>query len=237
MHNIFDSINIIHYIPYKDRLPDLIYQINNVGIKDHPNLHWEYTFKNTFEDVLYSNIKRHRGINHNSFNLAMAHYNIIKSNYELGREKILVLEDDICFHKDFEYYISNIPEDADLVMFDYNGSSVKNHNNSKDLYIPFINEPYYQSGAYFMNRRYMDHYLKKQEFYLCVSDYYLSKHSKDDLNRYITNVPTVLQVPYDTSMSHNDCSSGVYFYNNIGIDYDNYLLTDNQKNKFNNFNI
>ena len=83
----------------------------------------------------------------------------------------------------------------------------------------------------------MDHYLKKQEFYLCVSDYYLSKHSKDDLNRYITNVPTVLQVPYDTRMSNKDCSSGIYFYNNIGINYNDYLLTDNQKNKFNNFKL
>jgi GR25 family glycosyltransferase involved in LPS biosynthesis len=50
----------------------------------------------------------------------MKHYEIIKEAYSLGYERILIMEDDVRFHRDLEYIqkmLKNIP-DSDIVMFD-----------------------------------------------------------------------------------------------------------------------
>ena len=58
--------------------------------------------------------------NPNEFSCALSHYNVIKKAYLEGVEKLFIFEDDICFHNDYNKYISsylnNLPSDTNLLM-------------------------------------------------------------------------------------------------------------------------
>lgn len=53
----------------------------------------------------------------------MRHYDTIKSLLFEDKKKVLILENDIVFRKDYnitKYYLDRMPEDADIIQFDYN---------------------------------------------------------------------------------------------------------------------
>lgn len=230
----FDSVVVIHYLPNRERLKSLQYQLDKIGLLNNPILSWEYTMPNPFEESAYKTFaKKYPTLTLGQYSGAMAHYHAIRSSYELGHERILVLENDIAFHKEFANYVVAMPSDADLIMFDYNAFAVLNHaTDLKELYHPFTTEPYYQSAAYVLNRRYMKHYIDSQETMLREADAYLRViGKKDDLRRYITNIPTVIQVPDDVAMGAKKgyVKHCIKFYEKIGLNQNDYILTEKQK--------
>lgn len=230
----FDSVVVIHYLPNRERLKSLQYQLDKIGLLSNPILSWEYTMPNPFEESAYNTFaKKCPTLTLGQYSGAIAHYHAIRSSYELGHERILVLENDIAFHNDFADYVVAMPKDADLIMFDYNGFAVRQHTTDIEVqYRTFTTEPYYQSAAYVLNRRYMKHYIDNQETMLREADAYLRfVGRKDDLRRYITNVPTVIQIPDNVAMGAKKgyLKHCVSFYEKIGIKYDDYFLTSKQK--------
>lgn len=117
----FDKIYVISLITNKDRQEFVTYQMNELG------LDFEFIYGTDFNNITYDYFgnKINYPLTYNcpyripgSFGCTITHYNAVLYAYYLGYNNVLILEDDICFIKDkqlIEYYLNNIPQDADFV--------------------------------------------------------------------------------------------------------------------------
>jgi len=68
----------------------------------------------------------------------MRHYDTIKSLLFEDKKKVLILENDIVFRKDYnitKYYLDRMPEDADIIQFDYNIMPFKPNTDKDYIYV------------------------------------------------------------------------------------------------------
>ena len=123
----FDHIYCIHYLPFNDRLDKCIENLKRLGIYQLPQFSFEWTVPNKFYDVLldinrYENIIDRKRIHAKNLNLQINRLNMFKKAWYHGFNRILVIEDDNMFYDDnsvINEYVTNIPEDYDIVNFDY----------------------------------------------------------------------------------------------------------------------
>ena len=102
-YSVFDHIYCIHYLPYRDRLKDAEAELKRIGILDLDNFSWHYSVPNKYYDLLFYNDTSAidvPSVNITNINYTVNSYQLIKMAYELGYERILVIEDDVRFLKD-----------------------------------------------------------------------------------------------------------------------------------------
>ena len=125
--DVFDHIYCLHYLPATDRYQKMKDELKRVGIDDESNyFSWVYDYPSPMFDIVYNDKRLNMDTALKSSSrdyvkrVSMKHYQIAKEAYSLGYERILILEDDIKFHRDHTYIkkmLSNMP-DTDIVMFD-----------------------------------------------------------------------------------------------------------------------
>ena len=125
--DVFDHIYCLHYLPATERFQKMKNELSHVGIDETADyFSWVYDYPTPLLDIVY-NDKR---VNMNTAlrasgrdyikRVSLKHYEIAKEAYSLGYEKILVLENDVRFHRDRDYIttmLSNLP-DSDVVLLD-----------------------------------------------------------------------------------------------------------------------
>jgi GR25 family glycosyltransferase involved in LPS biosynthesis len=102
-------------------------ELKHVGIDDESDyFSWVYDYPSPTLDVVYNDkrLNMNTALKSSSRDyikrVSMKHYQIVKEAYSLGYGRILVLENDVRFHRDRTYIkkmLSNMP-DTDIVMFD-----------------------------------------------------------------------------------------------------------------------
>lgn len=125
--DVFDHIYCLHYLPATDKYQKMKDELKYVGIDDGSNyFSWVYDYPSPMLDIVYNDKRLNTDTALKSSSrdyvkrVPMKHYQIIKEAYSLGYERILILEDDVRFHRDDAYIkkmLSNMP-DTDIVMFD-----------------------------------------------------------------------------------------------------------------------
>ena len=197
----FDKVYVLTLPSFKDRAIFINNQLNNLGINyqfifgtdfgnintdakgykiKYPNL-YDYEFESTGRD----------------FSCAINHYNAVYQAYEFGFEKILIMEDDICFIKDktlVESIFNSIPKDADFVTYDprfwEDSDFIKFKNdlsNSNKNYIRCNDYIFMFGGLMYalMNRKTMELYLNNQRNKLSVADQVCGLFRNPIVNKYI----------------------------------------------------
>jgi len=118
-------MNILNYIPNlicftgkAERAQPAIDELKRVGFRD-VNVHW--AFPNPFDKVLLRSMPHTKMFDDciGFFNCSRMHYRIVKIAYELGREWVMVCEDDCSFLKDVNIVkeMADAP-DADVYLLD-----------------------------------------------------------------------------------------------------------------------
>ena len=246
----FDAIWCIHYLPYNDRLPHLKYELNRVGLLNAKNFKWKNTYDSSIRSKLYKQVENKLLLNEGVMNASISHYQCIKESYELGYERILILENDIAFNLDtelIEKLLTNVPKNADIILYDYLFGKDKEDlsrykelrdANKRKLYIDFGNEKrVWMASCYSLNRNGMKHIIDSQEACMSAPDTYTyfrpEAMSCEPLNRYCSYVPMAIQKAYSslTSSKYNVKTEDNVFYKRytyMGVDINNYNIFENK---------
>lgn len=177
----FDHIYCVHFLPYKDRLAKITSELKRVGILDSGIFSWQYTWDTPFYDVL-SRTSINKALSVGYMKCGLSQYYCHKEAYDLGYDRILVLEDDISFLKDLDKIqeiLEATPEDYDLVLYDNTGRNpAKYHqyrekNQINDFFCHYDNDMILAS-CYGASRNFMKHKIECEEKALNTNDKYMS---------------------------------------------------------------
>lgn len=189
--DVFDHIYCLHYLPATERFQKMKNELNHVGIDETADyFSWVYDYPSQLLDTVF-NDKR---LNMNSAlrstsrdyikRVSMKHYEIVKEAYSLGYERILVLENDVRFHRDRDYIntmLLNIPN-TDIVMLDKMVCSAPSEYVKYKKYVKSLPEDSLygdmnESGVFFifcscysLNRKAMEHIIEAHEKNLLPPD-------------------------------------------------------------------
>lgn len=163
MNNICDQIYCIHFLPYTNRLEPLKQEFERCNIK---------------VKFVYTNDLGRNPVNQAS----EGHLQCINDAIGNGYKKIIIMEDDVRFLKDLNElneYCKNIPENADIVLFDY---IIANQNKAKDklnkikngykYYFPINKENFWNASCYLLSDKAMQHILINQKNKILPPDHY-----------------------------------------------------------------
>ena len=189
--DVFDHIYCLHYLPAKDRLPKIKEELKRVGIDENADyFSWVYDYPSPILDMVYKNpdMKMSAALKNISReyvkHVSLKHYEIIKEAYSLGYKRILIMENDIRFHKDIAYIskmLENVP-DTDIVMFDKMTSSMPGDSAKYNSYVKHLPENTLygnmrETGVFFifcscyaLNRKAMLRFIQTQENTLLPPD-------------------------------------------------------------------
>ena len=123
--NRFDRIICIHYLPYTERFENIKRELKRVGILDLPQFEWYFTIDNDFYKYVLDGIPEDK-INRKRVSLSNIKYTIdsftlLKKLKFHGYGHVLILEDDIVFHKDLNFIrevVNSTPEVYDVMNYD-----------------------------------------------------------------------------------------------------------------------
>ena len=210
--DVFDGIYVICCIKYADRVKRLIPELTRIGCIGRIELSWD--FKNPFYDKLKECLPlgKHQA---KHFYCGFNHYRAIKEAYLLGKEAILVIEDDVRFLKDIgqlKKIISSIPCpcDYDLIMFDKNWPRpmtvqefVSYQKREKDHEYIYRFDKLYSSGCYSLSKEGMRKWLKAYEDgaftngrQFLANDQYFNKDAMGRDSKLYCTIPNVaVQIP------------------------------------------
>ena len=182
--DVFDHIYCLHYLPATDRLQILRNELKHVGIDETADyFSWVYDYPTPLLDLVYNDNRLNMDTALKSSSrdyikrVSMKHYEIIKEAYALGYERILILENDIRFHRDRKYIadmLTNLPE-TDVVMLDKMVCSAPSEGLKYKKYIKTLPEgslygDIQESGVFFIfcscysvNRKAMELIIKENE--------------------------------------------------------------------------
>lgn len=117
----FDMVIVLAYTGYQDRIPPLRAELERVGLAGRAELFW--SFPSPFDTRFANSIRLHGTIRKPSqFNEVMNHYRAMKTALELGKEHVLILEDDVRFVRDMGLlaaHVGGLPEDYDVAKFEW----------------------------------------------------------------------------------------------------------------------
>lgn len=205
MKTKFDKIYVLSLITNKERQKFIKQQFNKLSLKyefiygtDFYNLKHDATGK----EIQYPNVWNNFFLLYLNptvadYGCALTHYQAILQAYELGYNNILIIEDDICFIKNkklIEYYLNNIPEDADFITFDPRFIFDDTRNDiyqrlkeCKDDWLYLDNNIELIGGMFYglMNRETMKLYLDNQRLNFNMSDHIIGIFDRPTVKRYI----------------------------------------------------
>lgn len=180
MKTAFDEIFVIHLADNMYRMLNIDEQFLKLEIK--PTIY--YTTKrpfsnkiaNVFRPVIETNYYNgieasgNSNVYGNVFNCTLAHYDIIKTSYERGLERILICEDDICFCDDLNLihkYFNTFPEDYDIIkyhssFFKYNNKEIGFTKYSRNKFTDCYGNigDIFSTMCYSLNRSGMKYYIE-----------------------------------------------------------------------------
>lgn len=227
MKTIYDKIYIVNFINNNNRRNFIKYQLDLLELEyefiytpDFYNL-----FKNcsNYEDGLDIYECMGRRMNWGMIGCELGHYMAVKQAYELGYNNVLMIEDDTCFIKDnnlIEYYLNNIPEDADMIRYSYGCIDIHDfnfvehvHRNTNRNYLYYggelpIGTHYSGTGMWAINNRetmkkYIDSVANK---FICSDqvDLFFMNAIANDFNIYFANKCLCVDFTYYTYMDNPD---------------------------------
>lgn len=221
-----------------DRHQHIYDELNKIGynIKEDINRWLNYSFTTTFpyNDIIIDAINKSgkgRFTKPNEFDCARNHYKMVKTAYDLGYKNILIMEDDIMFYKNEDYFINaldNIPDDYDILMFGGFTTDPKiidlMNNNSSEYWIKNTEVGIWNNSMYMLSRKGMEYYIAFMDKFLWVADgpLYKAPLNHHIVNTYISSIPLVIQCDKEK------ISSDIRDKNNDNIDYN----TQNLYEKF-----
>lgn len=206
--DFLDKIWCIKYTGHQERFKGLDDEFNRVWLLND-KFQYHYTYMSPFIQILNivtKNKNLNKCVNENILSAALGHYHCIKTSYELGHNKIMILEDDIRFMIDLDEVskiIDNIPIDYDIVLLDTFPSSSETYNdyisNRKinDYFAEY--DIMHSCGCYILNRKAMEKILHKYEEILDVPDHYTSELVDIELKKCFAISSPTYQKPF------NDC--------------------------------
>lgn len=161
-----DMAFILCYSGYrKQRYRSLMAELDRVGFTVPKQVVW--TFPTPYDAWERENftvdgyLKKHIGW----WSCTKGHYTIIKTAYELGCRRILIMEDDVRFLRDAGYVLeacSHLPMDWDILMLDHHGTFGGGGSTPGNRYWRPITGGF-STGAYVINRRAMERLVAKYE--------------------------------------------------------------------------
>lgn len=172
------------------------------------------------------------------FGCSISHYTVIKNAYLDGVERLMIWEDDIAFHKDFDSkiseYIKHLPNDWNI-FFLYNFSAAFNPNNITVNDYWKVSYKCWSNVAYVLDRKAMGLWLNLMDSFLTIADvitYNLQETEKYGLNCYsaypsLVNVNTYFKS--DIREHHTNERFRTVFVKNHN-DYDYSLSESTKKN-------
>lgn len=178
----FNRIGLDVNFYYNPQIPPSVYGMTTKYMKTK---HYIKIFKRGNKNVF-----------RNALNCFVGHYNIIKTSYLLGYNKILVFEDDVKFLDglDFDEILNKVPDDANIVQF-YDCHRKKDktcytdYHGEDDLFRKTDgNEIYRGFQLYYMDRSIMEFYLNyyNDNTPECA-DYFYGHIDCDKFNFYVPN--------------------------------------------------
>lgn len=239
----FDKVFLLNLAEREDRLSGMLEQIENIfDIKDiiinrtciFP--HNKPMMRGLQADCGFKFTKP------NEVGCAMEHYKMVKTAYLTGSEHILIMEDDLCFYKNFDYIkesLDNMPEDYDIIQFGgfsgdekirttiiYKSTMCSKHNyknnncfitSSKTCEDDKTNLRLWCTSMYALSRKGMQYYIAYMDKAFSVADMplYMAADNSNLVNHYIAITPLVIQT------SKKYCQSDIRDEYNDSIDYDN----------------
>lgn len=231
--DVFDHIYCLHYLPDSGRLPKLQSEFKRVGIDtDASYFSWVYDYPSPVLDLLFEDDRLNMD---NALKtatrpyikkVALKHYEIIKDAYENEYERVLIMENDVRFHKDLRFIskmLVNLP-DADVVMLDKMVASTVNSDTRyrnfiktlpKDtLYTEVKNVFMIFASCYVLNRKGMKHMIDRYEKSLLPPD---TPFNDSGITRMVAVTNLAIQDPNLKSRKNET-------YNRIKLDVNQYNI-------------
>ena len=233
----FDKIFILNLDIERKRREFMKMQLYHLGISNLPNIQWFISTEHPIEKMHSLEWNMHKDEFHLyrpfEYSCAREHYTIVKTSYNLGYKKILVMEDDIAFMKDLNALskmLTESPEDADFLRFHacsvYDQAlRVPKHNSSwnKDLF-----SVWNLSCTAYMTRKSMQYYVWCQDKKFQVADMplYMASVNFGKIRSYLSRVPICIQEKSFDSKIRNSMND------RINYETDNVLEQDINKKDY-----
>lgn len=225
MEVIFDKIYCISYLERMDRRNFMEFQFKILGLLNKV----EFINAFDFSKILPKEVLN--GVNKNVnefpiFGCALSHYKCVKHAKLFGYKKILILEDDICFNKNFEIiykYFNFLPKDWDYIKYMYKWNEKPLDNIILEKSVGYINlhtgilgDSNTNAGAYALNEKAIDLYLEIVENEkLNTSDYikyFFTDFKNSPLNSYVPGAQVCLQSIYLSEDNLYTCDENIPYY-------------------------
>lgn len=242
--SLFDAIYCIHYIPYKSRLQGITDELDRVGILNLETFRFKNDYDTPFFDLLCKGAIKEGKLGHEGkfAKAALSHYDCIKQSYELGHERILIIENDVRFLKSLsaiQAIMSEYPRDYDIVLLDnFILNSEPEYADLRNRYIEKnkINEFFceykhlWSAACYGLSRKGMKHMIESQERSLRTPDMYtqffnFADEPEGGLKRAFARKNVCIQgMCYDQTITPNDLVRERYELQ--GTDLDEYNIDE-----------
>ena len=232
--NVFDKIWCIHFVPYKERFNAINNELSRVGIVGSSCFEWHYTISNYWNKFLVRYLFQNKlawALKETALYCPLEHYQIIKKSYEFGYKRILIIEDDIRFLKDLEKVketIENIPENADIALFDYfihcTDDEFQSYKSNKVNQYFGVYDKLMSTSCYMLSRTAMEKIIPLYEKFLLPSDMYTSFKAPPDLLKVFSLDHIACQYSYSISDNNTggEKDSIDVAYQRENLDYSNY---------------
>jgi GR25 family glycosyltransferase involved in LPS biosynthesis len=173
------------------------FELNRVGILNSGIFEWHKTFDSDWYSYLFNKLKEEKKCfcqNVNELKCTFAHYSCIKKSILNNHNRILILEDDERFLKnidEIESILSNIPNDGDVILFDYS-SMYKNLINEyraqkiNDYFSSF--DKLNNAGCYMLSNKALNVFQQLYDNLILPADNYFHRfdYKKLNLNKYFS---------------------------------------------------
>lgn len=200
--DIFDKIICIHYLPYRERLDNIKQELSRVGILDLPQFEFYETIDNAFYPYVVNGISKNRlslkpwnkepRVDLSNVKYTIDSYNLLKKLEFKGYKRVLILEDDIVFHKNLDYVnkvIESTPTDFDVMNYDpehlcfSDGGRYGNYQSINNYIDRYQNAKIVNMSCCALSKKAIHHIIKKQHSKLAPFDIYTWSDT-GDLNTY-----------------------------------------------------
>lgn len=226
LNDVFEKIYCINLIDRKDRKDLVNKSFNKIGLDVEFYDAIRYGFGTTCSNLIRNNSKGYFNLESNSeFGCFMSHYSILKNAKERGYKSILIIEDDICFRKDFNdiisEYFDKLPSDWDIISFYrviYNLSDKNTKIN--DLWSTYYNS--WSTMIYGLRSNGIEAILNYFDVFPCIADLPLYNNlENENIKFYSSNLPLCIpnkNINSDLRNQINELTNKNHMMRNINFD-------------------
>lgn len=195
INDYFDKIVCITLDERYDKKMETQKRFDKLGL----NVEWFQAVKYEFIPNIIQYLAH---TNHSYFNkhqpyeigAAISHYTVMKKALLEGHKKVLILEDDVLFQKDFhnkfEKYMKKAPEDWDMLMFySFLYEFLPQHQKVSSRWIRSYKT--WSLMSYAVTENFMREYIKRQDNFFTISDMISFKMQEEGKFNIYSAIPTL----------------------------------------------